>query len=198
MRPVRLAITAAAGRGCRRGGGARAPRGVRFGFFGAGCRRRRGLRLGGCRGRRRGRNCLGLGVSSATASVSAPASASAWSLASSSAFACASASARAWILAALAAFTRRGGPSVGAAGLGGSAFCCAWRPRPGRQPVRGRPGERLALRQPDAALAGNPLGELAATISSTVLDALLTSMPWSRRSRSITSWLGMPSSSETL
>jgi len=37
-----------------------------------------------------------------------------------------------------------------------------------------------------------------ATTSSIVLDALLTSMPWSRFSSATTSWLVVPSSSATL
>ena len=37
-----------------------------------------------------------------------------------------------------------------------------------------------------------------ATISSTVLEALFTSMPCSRLRRSMTSWLGMPSTSATM
>jgi hypothetical protein len=37
-----------------------------------------------------------------------------------------------------------------------------------------------------------------ATTSSIVLDALFTSIPWSRLSSAVTSWLVVPSSSATL
>ncbi len=96
----------------------------------------------------------------------------------------------------LTALTSRGGPSAGAAGLAGS-------------------GPLAATFLPLVRLAGAsanivPLGSVTsswrdtrsanwrATTSSIVLDALLTSIPWSRLRSSTTLWLGMPRSSATL
>jgi len=94
----------------------------------------------------------------------------------------------------LALFTSRGGGSAGAAGFGGSP---------------GLPGLRLFTA---AGVSANDalVGTLRfrcrarrstnwrATTSSIVLDALFTSMPWSRFSSAITSWLEVLSSSATL
>jgi hypothetical protein len=97
----------------------------------------------------------------------------------------------------LIVLTRRGGPSTGAVGLGGSAFFVA------------------AVFFPPLAGAGtsaniSPLGSAMlrcratrstkdrATTSSMVLDALFSSMPWSRFKSASTSWLVEPSNSATL
>jgi hypothetical protein len=98
--------------------------------------------------------------------------------------------------AGLAVFTRRGGGSTGAAGLGGSgAFFAgalflplttgvsAKMSPPGREIFRCRASRSTNWR---------------ATTSSIVLEALFTSIPWSRLSSAVTSWLVVPSSSATL
>ncbi len=96
----------------------------------------------------------------------------------------------------LTALTSRGGPSAGAAGLAGSGALAA----------TFLPLVRLAGASANIA----PLGSVTsswrdtrsanwrATTSSIVLDALLTSIPWSRLRSSTTLWLGMPRSSATL
>jgi hypothetical protein len=76
---------------------------------------------------------------------------------------------------------------VGLAGFGGSAFAFTSRPR---LPPSRRAGVSANSRPP-----GNSMPRSCAmraancrpTISSTVLEALLTSMPWSRRNWSMTS-----------
>ena len=100
--------------------------------------------------------------------------------------------------AGLTTLTSRGGPRTGAAGFGGSAFfatgaflappfagagCSANMSPPGSEMPRCR-----AMRSTNE----------RATTSSTVLDALFSSMPCSRLSSDSTSWLVVPSSSATL
>jgi hypothetical protein len=98
--------------------------------------------------------------------------------------------------ATFAIFTSRGGGSTDAAGFGGSAAFFV-----------GAPFLPLTT---GASANMSPLGSemlrwrarrstnWRATTSSMVLDALFTSMPWSRLSSAATSWLVVPSSSATL
>ncbi len=100
--------------------------------------------------------------------------------------------------AGLIVLIRRGGPSTGAVGFGGSTFFVA--------------GAFFAPPLGGAAVSANmsPLGSEIlrwratrstndrATTSSIVLEALFSSMPWSRLSSASTSWLLEPSSSATL
>ena len=91
-------------------------------------------------------------------------------------------------------FTSRGGPSLGRrAGSGALGVLAPLRPDEAEAPENRRPAGRLRLRSRAMRLANS-----RATISSMVLDALLTSMPCSRPRSSITSWLGIPSTSATL
>src|SRR6185295_9167643 len=96
----------------------------------------------------------------------------------------------------LTVFTRRGGGSAGAAGLTGSAAFFAGVPflplaagvsanmlLPGSEMLRCRATRSTNWR---------------ATTSSIVLEALLTSMPWSRLRSAVTSWLVVPRSSAIL
>ena len=94
-----------------------------------------------------------------------------------------------------AVFTSRGGGSAGATGLAGSGAL-----PPGFFPLTG-----AAVSANDAfdgtfsprCRARRPTNSRATT-SSIVLDALFTSMPWSRFRSAITSWLVVLSSSATL
>ncbi len=95
----------------------------------------------------------------------------------------------------LAVLTRRGGGSV-EIGFGGSAFLAGTPLRPlcpaGVSANMSPPGR--AMLRCLASLSTN----WRATTSSIVLDALRTSMPWSRFSSATTSWLVVPSNSATL
>jgi hypothetical protein len=97
----------------------------------------------------------------------------------------------------LAVLTSLGGGSTGAAGLTGSTDFLAG------------DGGFLPLAAGVSANISPPGSEMfrcrarrstnwRATTSSIVLEALLTSMPWSRLSSAVTSWLVVPSSSATL
>ena len=88
-------------------------------------------------------------------------------------------------------FTSRGGPSLG--GWAGSGALAPLRLGEADDEENRRPPGRFRLRSRAIRLANS-----RATISSMVLDALLTSMPCARSRRSITSWLGIPSTSATL
>jgi hypothetical protein len=92
--------------------------------------------------------------------------------------------------------TSLGGPRVGAAGLGGSTFLAtgpAFLPRAtGVSANMSPPGSVMPRWR--ASRSTN----CRATTSSIVLEALFSSMPWSRFSRAITSWLVVLSSSATL
>jgi len=100
--------------------------------------------------------------------------------------------------AGLIVLIRRGGPSTGAAGLGGSAFFCAVAffapPLEGGAVSANMSPPGSAIFRWRATRSTND----RATTSSTVLDALFSSMPWSRLSSASTSWLVEPSSSATL
>ena len=133
---------------------------------------------------------------STTAASTRVASAAASSVWAASA---ASASASSWAaLVAFAALFRRGGPSRGFAGTAGSALAAL--------PPFARLADRLAGLSENIWPVGSSRSRsrasrsanCRATISSIVLDALLTSIPCSLRSTSMTSWLGMPSTSATL
>jgi hypothetical protein len=95
----------------------------------------------------------------------------------------------------LADFTSRGGGSDGAAGLAGS----------GPLPAGFRPFAATGLSAKEA-FVGTAMfrwrarrsTNCRATTSSIVLDALFTSMPWSRFNSAMTSWLEVFSSSATL
>jgi len=94
---------------------------------------------------------------------------------------------------------RRGGPRVGAAGLGGSTTFLAAEPFL-------LPPVVLADVLPNGSPCGSEmfrfrasrLTNWRATISSTVLDALFSSIPWSRFRRARTSWLVVPMTSAIL
>ena len=98
-------------------------------------------------------------------------------------------------ISGFAVLINRGGGSDGAAGFGGSAF-----PAPGFLPLTG------AGVSANDAFEGTLSPRLRAifetnsraTTSSIVLDALFTSMPWSRFKSAMTSWLVVLSSSATL
>ena len=96
--------------------------------------------------------------------------------------------------AALADFTSRGGPSFGTAGAAASG---AAPPRPPRFAVarceKSDPAGRVTFR-----LRARRSANCRATISSTVLDTLLASIPCCVRSNCTTSWLGMPRTSAIL
>jgi hypothetical protein len=97
--------------------------------------------------------------------------------------------------AGFAVFTSRGGGSDGAAGFGGSGAL-----PPGFFPLTGAgvsANEAFDGTLRPRALASRDTNSRATT-SSIVLDALFTSMPWSRLSSAITSWLVVFSSSATL
>ena len=99
--------------------------------------------------------------------------------------------------AGLIVLTRRGGPSTGATGLGGSTFLAA-----AFLPPLADAGASANRRLPPGSAifrwrATRSTNERATT-SSSVLDALFSSMPWSRLSSASTSWLVVPSSSATL
>ena len=98
--------------------------------------------------------------------------------------------------AGLAVLTRRGGGSDGAAGLGWfRRLAAGFRPLTGG----GRVGKRGVRRHVDVRAAAPVRStNCRATTSSIVLDALFTSMPWSRLSSAITSWLDVLRSSATL
>jgi len=93
----------------------------------------------------------------------------------------------------LGALTSRGGPNLGR--IAGSEALALFLPFPDDAAFcanRGPVG-RLTSRS-----RANRSANCRATISSMVLEALFTSMPCSRLRRSMTSWLGMPSTSATL
>ncbi len=93
-------------------------------------------------------------------------------------------------------FTRRGGGSAGAAGFGGSGFLAV--------------AAGFFVFDGGASTKMSPVGTAMprwrarrstkdrATTSSIELEAVFTSMPWSRLSSATTSWLVVPSSSATL
>jgi hypothetical protein len=91
---------------------------------------------------------------------------------------------------------RRGGPSVGAAGFGGSTFLAV------ADFLAGTGAERSAKMSPLGSVIPRWRARRSTncrpTTSSMVLEALLTSIPWSRLSSATTSWLVVPSSSATL
>src|SRR5439155_5856506 len=93
-------------------------------------------------------------------------------------------------------FTSRGGGSAGATGLAGSAGFFAEAPfLPLAIGVSAKMSpDGSAILRWRASRSTN----CRATTSSIVLDALLTSIPWSRFSSAVTSWLVVPSSSATL
>ena len=96
----------------------------------------------------------------------------------------------------LTVFTKRGGGRAGATGLGGSGaffatvgfFHLATGASAKMSPVGKAMPRCLARRSTNC----------RATTSSIVLDALLRSIPWSRLSSAVTSWLVVPRSSATL
>jgi hypothetical protein len=96
-----------------------------------------------------------------------------------------------------AVFTRRGAGIAGAAGFGGSGA----RPAGFLATPRAAAGVS-AYEALDGTLSprcrASRLTNSRATTSSIVLDALFTSMPWSRFNSAITSWLVVLSSSATL
>jgi hypothetical protein len=94
----------------------------------------------------------------------------------------------------LALFTRRGGGSDGAAGRAGSGAFVGLRPFCAAGASANEAFEGTLILRCRARRSTNCL----ATTSSIVLDALLTSIPWSRLSSAITSWLEVLSSSATL
>ena len=96
----------------------------------------------------------------------------------------------------LTVLTRRGGGRAGAAGFGGSGAFLAGAPfRPLTTGVSAKmsPDGSEILR-----CRASRSTNCRATTSSIVLDALFTSMPWSRFSSAVTSWLVVLSSSATL
>jgi len=96
----------------------------------------------------------------------------------------------------LTVLTRRGGGRAGAGGFGGSGAFLAGAPfRPLTTGVSAKmsPDGSEILR-----CRANRSTNCRATTSSIVLDALFTSMPWSRFSSAVTSWLVVLSSSATL
>jgi hypothetical protein len=94
----------------------------------------------------------------------------------------------------LALFTRRGGGSDGAAGRAGSGALPAFRPFAAAGVSANEAFEGTLILRCRARRSTN----CRATTSSIVLDALFTSIPWSRFSSAITSWLDVLSSSATL
>ncbi len=96
----------------------------------------------------------------------------------------------------LTVLTRRGGPSTGAEGFGGSAFFAG---APFFPPLAGT-GVSANMSPPGSAMLrcrATRSTKERATTSSIVLEALFSSMPWSRLSNASTSWLVEPSSSAT-
>jgi hypothetical protein len=93
--------------------------------------------------------------------------------------------------------TSRGGGSAGAAGFGGST---GFLTRPGFLPVfaTGVSAKMSPVGSVMFRFRARRSTNCRATTSSIVLEALLTSMPWSRLSNAVTSWLVVPSSSATL
>lgn len=92
--------------------------------------------------------------------------------------------------------TSRGGPSVGAVGLGGSTFLAT-----GPDFLPRTTGVSANMSPPGSVMfrwRASRSTNCRATTSSIVLEALFSSMPWSRFSRAITSWLVVLSSSATL
>jgi hypothetical protein len=93
-----------------------------------------------------------------------------------------------------AVLTSRGGGSFGLAGATGSAAFLPPRfPRP--LPVSTK---ALPLGSAMSRFRATRSTNCRATTSSMVLDALFTSMPWSRFNSALTSWLVVPSNSATL
>jgi hypothetical protein len=93
-------------------------------------------------------------------------------------------------------FTRRGGGSAGAVGFGGSgAFLlgAAFPAFGAGVSAKISPGGSEMFR-----CRASRSTNCRATTSSIVLDALLTSIPWSRFRSAVTSWLVVPRSSATL
>ena len=96
----------------------------------------------------------------------------------------------------LIVLTRRGGGRAGAVGFGGSGAFLAgvpFRPLTTGASAKMSPDGSEILR-----CRANRSTNCRPTTSSIVLDALFTSMPWSRFSSAVTSWLVVLSSSATL
>ena len=96
----------------------------------------------------------------------------------------------------LTVLTRRGGGRAGAAGLSGSGAFRAgadFLPFPTGVSAKMSPVGKAILR-----CRARRSTNWRPTTSSIVLDALFTSMPWSRLSSADTSWLVVPNSSATL
>jgi hypothetical protein len=94
----------------------------------------------------------------------------------------------------LADLTSRGGGSFGFAGMTGAAVFFPPRfPRPLLVSAN-----ILPLGSAMSRFRARRSTNCRATTSSMVLDALLTSMPWSRFNSAATSWLVVPSNSATL
>jgi hypothetical protein len=100
--------------------------------------------------------------------------------------------------AGLAVFTSRGAGITGAAGFGGSgARPAGFFAPPARAAAGVSANDALEGTLIPRCRARRETNSLATT-SSIVLDALFTSMPWSRFSSAITSWLVVLRSSATL
>jgi hypothetical protein len=97
-------------------------------------------------------------------------------------------------VAGFAVFTSRGGGSDGAAFTGSGALPAGLRPFTATGVSANEAFDGTLILRCRARRSTN----CRATTSSMVLDALLTSMPWSRLRSAITSWLEVLSSSATL
>jgi len=94
----------------------------------------------------------------------------------------------------LADLTRRGGGSAGAAFTGSGALAAGFRPFDATGASANDAFDGTLMFRWRARRSTN----CRATTSSIVLDALFTSIPWSRLSSAITSWLEVLRSSATL
>src|SRR5262249_13856626 len=96
----------------------------------------------------------------------------------------------------LTVLTSRGGGRTGAAGFGGSGAFLA---TAGFLPFTiGASAKMSPVGRTSPRRLASPSPNCPPTTSSIVLDALLTSIPWSRLSSAVTSWLVVPRSSATL